>query len=269
MNKLELFVGEIKPNWNPTLKVTTTKMQIKRHDLNPPGRQKDEECFYYVVDDFLSLVNCNELIQQFLNQTCFPVGVDGYGNSQSPSDVGSYRTNAWSESLAHEMTLKTCQVLNSESSYKLIDQAFENNEGRKILMPLSKVNYHLLGVTPYFRFMKYLSGGRHIPHYDAPFRNEKYQYTTLMSWVLYLNSPEAKGGSLQFVDDQQWTLLPDSRNTSDWKRMASPQEILASVSPRMGRLLIFPHWYPHQVEDFIPTAADCRYVIRGDVAYGW
>jgi hypothetical protein len=124
----------------------------------------------------------------------------------------------------------------------------------------------LLGSTPWLRFMKYKSGGMHTPHHDAPFRNEEEQYITLFSWVLYLNTPNGKGGHFQFVNDlKQKGKHPFLWNTSDWTNMSN--DVTLDVAPVEARMLIFPHWLCHQVQQYVGEGY--RYIIRGDVAYGF
>jgi hypothetical protein len=151
-------------------------------------------------------------------------------------------------------------------------EIFRSKAGEDIAIPTEARKLTLAGITPYMRFMRYFSGGKHVPHYDALFLDTAGQYVTLMSWVIYLNTPRGTGGDFQFVEDGQGALIPSKRDRSDWKRMGKDEEVIASVSPREGRLLIFPHWLPHQVQLYQSETMEAdgrRIIIRGDVAYSW
>lgn len=269
MKTLDYFIGDKKPTWSPTLHVQGAPTGWKRIPLNPPNHLQVENPFYYVVDSFVDSETCARLIEQFLEQPCHAVGVDGYGRQSGSMEIGSYRANAWSTSLASQFSTQVRMILEQDLEFECLSGVFENCSHQSNLMPVPKVDYRFLGVTPYLRFMRYASGGKHTPHYDSPFINEQLKYVTLMSFVLYLNLPKGSGGAFQFIDDGQWGLVPEGRLTADWKRMASEQEILDSIYPNTGRLLLFPHWYPHQVQEFHADGDDFRFVIRGDVAYGW
>jgi hypothetical protein len=120
--------------------------------------------------------------------------------------------------------------------------------------------------------MRYFSGGKHAPHYDALFMDTEGKFVTLLSWVIYLNTPRGTGGEFQFVEDGQGALPPSKRDRSDWKRMATDAEVTTVVAPKEGRLLIFPHWLPHQVQLYQSDTMEDdgrRIIIRGDVAYSW
>jgi hypothetical protein len=175
--------------------------------------------------------------------------------------------------LSEDISLGLTAVLSDESSLHPTacgsEPIFQNCKKELQRIPMNPHAYSLLGSTPFMRFMKYPDGGRHVPHYDAPYNSAKQRYTTLMSWVIYLNTPIGTGGEFQFIDDRQWHLSPWNKNKSDWDRMAQKEEVLASIKPQAGKLLVFPHWLAHQVSLYSNDTASWRYIIRGDVAYGF
>jgi hypothetical protein len=247
-----------KPSWNP----------LVMEDNSIPNVQKIEYDFYskypvYIADNFVSEDMCNDLIKQFTLQEKHPVGVDGY--CDSAANVGSYRANAWAEELSMVFSHKMKDIVH-EKFFKISKSNKElASNGVDFSTPfLPNSQYELLGSTPFMRFMQYKSGGMHTPHHDAPYINNDENYTSLFSWVLYLNTPDGTGGGFQFVDDlKQRGKHPSYWDTSDWTHM-SPNVTL-EVRPVCGRLLIFPHWLCHQVEKFIGEGY--RYIIRGDLAY--
>ncbi len=272
MNRLNLFSGEKKPSWSPSSTVVAKEPLTKKTYLTPKSQSPPYCEFYYVLDSVMDSKECNSLINQFDLQALQPVGVDGYGEVLA-NGIGSYRANAWAPELSDQLTTVIKRALSDDLHFsptsKLDDCLFTNSINQKVWWPLKQNDYRFFGCTPFMRFMKYPSGGRHVPHYDAPFKNSDLHYTTIMSWVLYLNTPKGTGGSFQFVDDGQWDQSPSLRNRSDWTRMAEGNEIIDAISPTEGRLLILPHWLCHQVEMYQSPSQHWRYIIRGDLAYEW
>ena len=265
MHNLHTFNGQYadKPGWNPTVigdfrrysDITITKIEYDFYSKYP----------IYVVKNAFDSSLCANLIKQFDMREQYAVGIDGYCNPDT--DAGSYRTMAWGNEFSEMMTRK----LNLIMDEKLL--VFADNDfiydNKLFAVPFNTSDMtkglQLLGSTPWLRFMKYKSGGMHTPHHDAPFRDHTEQYITLFSWVLYLNDvAPGSGGNLQMVNDlKQKGKHPMHWDTSDWTNMAT--DITLAVKPEAGKLLIFPHWLCHQVEEY--TGDDYRYIIRGDIAY--
>lgn len=272
MNRLTFFNGDAKPAWAPSIKIQIDHRSTSKIYLRPSALPSQFNEYFYVSDGFIDQKSCQNLISEFDLQATHPVGVSGYGHI-SDSEIGSFRTNAWSVDLAEQISLGLNAVLSEESSLQPTtdgsESVFQNCKKELQRMPMNPHTYSLLGSTPFMRFMKYPGGGRHVPHYDAPFTSTQQRYTTLMSWVIYLNTPSGNGGEFQFIDDHQWHLSPWKKNKSDWTRMAEKEEVLASIKPQEGKLLIFPHWLAHQVALYTSNTSAWRYIIRGDVAYGF
>ena len=269
-----LFSGNKQPPWSPQLAGTPqfSGLEVSRKQVSLKGSQQH---FFYIADGFLNAQECKELIGQFDTTTPEPMGVDGYMVPKDKDSIGSYRTNGWTVELAQKLTPGFFKVLKDEKSFAPVagvEDMFRSNAGEEIAIPTPQRELSLAGTTPYLRFMRYFSGGKHAPHYDALFLNESAKFVTLLSWVIYLNTPRGTGGDFQFVEDGQGALPPSKRDRSDWKRMANDDEVIASVAPREGRLLIFPHWLPHQVQLYKSDTMEAdgrRIIIRGDVAYNW
>ena len=267
MHNIETYHGQCEqPKWAPHAE--NVYSGVSRGNYN-------DELNFVVIKRALKPSACKSLIDQFEQQQKYPVGVSGYPNDPN---IGSYRAMGWSPGLADEL---------SSTFSEYLPQFFHGN-GPDLTCPSTYVvratrhmnripcsfntaskTYRFLGSTPWFRFMKYESGGEHVPHYDAPYHNEEERYITLFSWVLYLNDvPENSGGKLQFVDDG-YDNHPQYREegwNSDWLQQASNEAIIANIRPEEGTLIIFPHWLCHQVEHF---NGPVRQIVRGDVAYGY
>lgn len=126
-------------------------------------------------------------------------------------------------------------------------------------------------VSPVFRYMEYSEGGEHYPHYDAPY---KYQdgLQTLFSGVLYLTTVDyvnGEGGATVFVKDEKNEYLRfKNRDTRDWERQATDDEVFVKVAPVAGTILLFNHQIPHAVEEYQPIEKyKKRIIIRFDVVY--
>jgi hypothetical protein len=267
MHKLMNYSGNklLKPEWQSV---------VLNDDDTSPTIHKIEYDFYskypiYVVENALSAKSCDFIIDDFDEQETHPVGIDGYCNPES--NVGSYRANAWAEELSITISEKLRAFMDEkEFTFPLlgdgIDPIVNDKEFALPFWPHDMQPFRLLGSTPFMRFMKYKNGGMHTPHHDAPYKNEEERYISLFSWVLYLNTPDGTGGHFQFVNDlKQKGKHPRSWDTSDWTNMSN--EVTMEVAPKQGKLLIFPHWLCHQVQEYIGEGY--RYIIRGDVAYSF
>lgn len=122
--------------------------------------------------------------------------------------------------------------------------------------------YKVIGVSQYFRFMRYLSGGEHFPHYDSDFvlnPGNIMETATKYSMVMYFTNCES--GEFAFVNDPR----KDHKN-SDWERQATEEEIELKISPAALKILIFPHTLCHTV---LPFTDECheRIICRGDIYF--
>ena len=247
MHNIDLYCGPQQPTWEPT---TQLNAMPKVQSISLPGLYSYEG---FLVHGAASEHACKDLINQINNQALYAVGVDGYTTN---TNIGSHRAMGWSVPLSRQIT----EVLRQFCPSRLDQKDF--------VLPIEHPSPHFefLGSTPWLRCMKYAGGGKHHPHYDAPFVNTHEQYLTLYSWVLFLNTLEGEGGRFQFVNDPQHQQLhPPQWERSDHTAMS--EDILQSIEPTAGTLLVFPHWLCHQVENFVSSSH--RYIIRGDVAYGY
>ena len=111
-------------------------------------------------------------------------------------------------------------------------------------------------VSDYFRFMKYMSGGQHYPHYDSDFVIDK-NTITKYSLVMYFN--DCKDGELVFCKD-----FRENHQNSDWNRQVKEEEILLKIKPKAGMIVLFPHTLCHAV---LPFTGEERNIVRGDLEF--
>jgi len=262
MYDVDKFYGENIPKWSPII-TESRESDFSAVELDLPVNGHHWTVFR--ADNVFSEEYCNSLIRQFDAQEQYPVGVDGFCNAEDKA--GSYRAMAWSPTVASAVSEKLRDVMRRHlvlMNMHMAPSAWPN----QLLTPFRSSNRHFvqLGSTPWLRFMKYKNGGMHTPHYDAPFECKQEEYITLFSWVLYLNTPTGQGGEFQFVKDTRNVCYhPCEWDRSDWTEMSDNATLV--IPPKRGRLLVFPHWLCHQVQQYI--GEDYRYIIRGDVAYGY
>lgn len=205
----------------------------------------------------LGAADCERLREAMARAGCAePVGVtgirDGYG-------IGSMRATAWSPELASALCERIRPAL---PSVRFLDErsftdafATDTREGHR--------SWRLVGMSPLLRFMRYSPGGRHLCHYDAG-----YDYgdgrRTLLSVVFYLSDAPASGAT-RFVRDGQELMRSCERSFDDWARDTRDDEVIASVRPVAGDVLVFDHRVCHDVERW--DGPGDRVIIRADVVY--
>lgn len=131
----------------------------------------------------------------------------------------------------------------------------ENNILDGFLEKSSKKYFEFSSVSQYFRFMKYVPGGQHFPHYDSDFQYDNPEYVTKYSLVMYFTDCES--GEIYFCNDP-------NEQRGDWTRQATDEEIYLKVLPRKGRIVIFPHDLCHGV---LPLKEGNRMMIRSDLIF--
>ena len=113
----------------------------------------------------------------------------------------------------------------------------------------------VLRVFPHMRFLNYSSSGTVLPpHIDLcrvnpfchPSQRQNPQYRSTHTFILYLTDCQ-EGGETSLLEE----VTPDGSAAS-----------LAKVSPRKGRLLIFPHQTPHEGMEVVDVP---KIILRGEL----
>ncbi len=94
-----------------------------------------------------------------------------------------------------------------------------------------------IGLSPFFRFYKYLPGHKFNMHKDG--QQQVGENTTYYTFMVYLNDGGEGGNTTFRLND-------------------------ISIKPKIGSLLLFEHRLWHQGEEVI---SGCKYVLRTDVMY--
>lgn len=213
----------------------------------------------YVIENLFSDDECDVLIDLFINSgISHPVSIQGRKDIVDDR-MGSLRATGWSVHLAEQFWKKISKLMKPRIVEDTTPtdwwQGFDGNAPR---------TWYPFGVTPMMRFMKYQSNGQHYAHYDAGYIYPDIRYRSLLSFVLYLTT-NSESGSTRFIDDAQSDKPVWERNHEDWTREVREDEIIASVRPKKGSMLIFDHRLCHDVEKY--DGPGDRIIIRGDILY--
>jgi hypothetical protein len=213
---------------------------LNNFHLEPEAVYRDGEIT--IIDTDLKNHYVEEVINEFhlYGSKSFinSVGVTGLPNSDG---VGSNRFCTHNLNIARALE---CCIINSN--------------GIDTIVQTESKDLYFSGVSDYFRFMWYNDKGCHYPHYDSDFKLNE-DCVTKHSLVMYFT--DNKTGSLYFCKDSE----TNSENKYDWDRAARPDEIYTSVTPKVGRIVIFPHTLCHGVSE---VKDEYRIMLRGDLIYG-
>lgn len=213
-------------------------------------------CSAFLLENVFSKDDCLKLIQ-FMKSADLEVPVTVQGRKDIPDDrIGSVRVTAWCEDLANQIWVKIGNFIPIRS--------MNDNTSTDWWQEGKHKNWKPTGVSPLLRFMRYEKAGLHYAHYDAGFIYPDGIHRTLMSMVIYLTSNNY-GGSTRLINDGQENLPVWERNHDDWTRPVDTKEVIASISPKQGRVFIFDHRICHDVEEH--KGDESRIIIRGDIIF--
>lgn len=187
-----------------------------------------------------------------------PVGIDGIASHYEDGDeIGSLRATTFSPELADY--LWACVAPHLSSPLIAEDDPQVDIKPGSIWRPI--------GVSPLMRFIRYDQGGLLVPHYDAPFAYDEKQMT-LKSLVLYADNQSITGGATRFLRDDRLDDSVADRDLHDRTELAKSEDVIESVNPNAGSVIVFDHRILHDSEPVESTAQGGRKVIvRTDVVY--
>jgi hypothetical protein len=239
--------------WKPEQKINLQIYDISVADIKIPMDG------VMVIDNLLTDVDCMLLIS-LMNSApeLSPVSIHGLMEGED-DQAGSVRSTMWTPYTASQIwkKLEHIGVLNTRamSDFTATDW-WQGNKARRFWTPC--------GASPMMRFMRYDKMGQHYAHYDAGYIYENDNYRTLMSYVIYLTDCE-EGGATRFIKDDQQNIPVWDRKHEDWTREATDAEVLCSVQPKKGTMLLFDHRMCHDVEQYMGDTP--RIIIRGDIIF--
>lgn len=226
-------------------------VRIEREEL--PGMGESA----FLLHGVLTEEECAALLGEIRTHEWLPVGIDGMKRGFNPltDKIGSWRLSHFSDALARKIFMRAAPHM---ARVRLMDDSTPTDwDGHPV--------WRATGVAPLMRFIRYKESGALIPHYDSThaLNSEK---RTLMSMVLYITAPTAGGGGeTRFIKDPQLSVPRNLKDYADWTRLATDEDILLSVKPRVGSALIFDHRLLH---DSAPiTGSEEKIIIRTDITY--
>jgi len=245
-------MNEVPGGWDPGkgIKLQGNEYPVANYVQAIPGNVT-------IIDNFLSEVDCDSIIEFMKSAPRMePVSVQG-GKEIMDYRIGSVRTTMWNTEIAEELW----------KLFKRYDLNFVKSCGDFTLTDWWQHGEHkhwkTCAISPMIRYMKYQLGGQHYAHYDAGYIYPDTNYRSLMSIVLYLTTN--KTGCTRFIADGKTGHI-STRNHDDWDREVKPEEVLLSVPPQKGRLILFDHRMCHDVSPYDGAEGD-RIIIRGDLIF--
>ena len=181
-------------------------------------------------------------------------GVTVTGLKSETEKYGSHRFCTMDRALAEQIT----DVVNDLGILQQLIIA-KNKEESEL--------HDFVGCSSYFRFMRYVSGGEHFPHYDSDFQFQNTKgFATRYTMVMYFTNNDT--GAIAFVEDKR-----ENHNNSDWDRQATDEEITLKILPQRGKIVLFPHDLPHTVLPYTYTGEigtdKERIIARGDLVFNF
>ena len=109
--------------------------------------------------------------------------------------------------------------------------------------------------------IKYEKNGYLIPHYDFPYSFDKNK-RTLLTLVIYLNDSN-DGGETRFLTDKNSNIDLKERYLDDQLNWSG--DIIGTVKPEKGKILVFPHRMLHDSNIYIGN--ENKTIIRTDIVF--
>jgi len=207
-----------------------------------------------VINDFLTQIEVDSILEDTSNQKWVPVGLDGILSHYTSGDpIGSYRLSCYEPDLANALWNRLAPYLPSERVFN--EYSHTDYDGA--------VKWKPVGINPLFRFIKYLEDGALVPHYDGPFI-ESDERRSLSTLVMYFT--DNKKGGTRFLHDPQSKLPFTKRDFSDWTVTAKTEDITHVIEPTRGKALIFDHRILHDSEPMGHDKTE-KMIIRADIMY--
>ena len=210
---------------------------------------------HLAIPDLMGAHECTALVAGIPGAVWIPVGIDGIRRETPPETVGSYRASLYDPAFAEALweRLRGCLP-----AVRLFDAGTAETDwdGHPVWQPV--------GINPLFRFIRYLDGGKLVPHYDAPYVETPLR-RTLMSLVVYLDDPAGGQGATRFIRDPQDGRPLAERDLADWARDARPEEVVARSEPRAGKAIVFDHRVLHDSEAI--SGDTVKTIMRTDIVF--
>lgn len=180
-----------------------------------------------------------EVLEIYKHMNClnfFPVGSTGNaGNYKETEEVVSQRASIYDYEFS--------QVLfNRIKNFIPPYFSFANNDF-SVNVKSKNVNYNVLGINPYHRFVKYEAQGKLLAHYDGHYEFDEHTQT-IMTMLIYLTNNQT--GDTIFLEDSQKFTPHHERKLLTIK--PEKENIILSIKPKMGDILLFNQHLLHSTK---------------------
>lgn len=211
----------------------------------------------FLLPDFLSRSECEDLVSAVLAHPSVPVGVHGTVEEGTPPlPPTASRSCVFDEALAQALWARLAPLLPALREMDAFTST--DHDGHPF--------WRAVGLSPLFRFLRYERGGWLVPHHDATYDEGDGVHRTLMSVLIYLTEgTEEEGGATRFLLDLQRNRPVSERHFEDGHAPPASTEILLSVPPRIGTALVFDHRLPHDAQRW--SGESPRVLIRTDILF--
>lgn len=206
---------------------------------------------YLEVSDLFSAGEIAALVAEIQGQTWQAVGLDGFAD-KPVEQVGNYRLSTFNEEVASILWQRLSPMFAARQMVPETPTDHDNYPG-----------WRPVGVSPLFRFIRYLEGGQLVAHYDATYK-ESDTRRTLMSLVIYLTTNEH--GATRFLIDPQAGKRMDEMDFADWERAGNDDEVNIRIPPVAGHAIAFDHRILHDGEPLGEGDPE-KIIIRTDIMF--
>jgi hypothetical protein len=199
---------------------------------------------------------CAMLRNELSLNSWLAVGLDGRSD-HTYDEIGNYRLSNYNEGLAQALWLRIQPHMKSlkMDPWKTDARTPTDHDMHELWKPV--------GVSPLFRYIRYVEGGKLVAHYDETFVASDTQ-RTLLSLVIYLTSNA--GGATRFIEDPQAGMNTLFMDFTDWLDSAKDEQVDMRIEPVEGSAIMFPHRVLHDSEPLLAGNPE-KIIIRTDIMF--
>jgi len=213
----------------------------------------DDDAVAFTVEDLLSEQECARLIE-ISESYSYEQALVNIGGGQQVSSENYRRSSRW--------------MVDSEDAVATLWKRLNLLPDIATFASLAAqkhVGWRPVGLNPRLRFLRYTPGDYFAPHSDGSFECEETVRKSLMTLMLYLNTPES-GGATNFLDPYRtWLRGADGQlRTADGNHEQADSGLCVSVRPTTGMALFFDHEMYHEGA---LLSEGVKYSIRTDVMF--
>lgn len=201
---------------------------LKSYSLNPGN--------VFLLKNVLSKKEIDLIYSQINQLEYFPIGYSGNAKEYKENDaISSLRASTYDTDFSTILFDRIKRFIPPYISY--------NNNDYSVKVSSPNVNYHVLGVNPYHRFVKYMPNAKLVAHYDGHnIFDENTQ--TIMTMLIYLTDNQT--GDTIFLEDSQKFIAHHERIKVNIR--PEDEQIILAIKPKMGDILLFNQHLLHSTK---------------------